>query len=291
MQESTVSSAHSGMKLGTYLHHVLDISSTQIKSAKWENRILVNGTPKFVSFTLCEGDRVTFLDSEIVPVYSVTPSDIPINVVYIDDYLMIIDKPARIATSSSIRYPHDALENAVFSYLGCPDGFIFRPINRLDKGTSGLMCVARDPYTQCTLQSLLHTAAFARSYLAVTDGIPEQPKGTIDLPIGKKEGPTIQREIRQDGKPSITHYEVLCENNSRSLIRLKLETGRTHQIRVHLSSIGCPVFGDFLYGKESDMLPGRFALHSESLTLIHPKTHESMTFSSDLPSELRHLLD
>ena len=280
-----------GCKLGNLLHHHLGISSSQIKSAKWDGRIQVNGESMHVSYRVHTGDQITFEDARPVPKYPVTPMHLPLNICYENNDLLILDKTAGIATSSSVKYPDDALENAVFNYLGCPDAFLFRPVNRLDKGTSGLMCVAKNAMMQHALQSILHTKDFQRSYLAITSGIPATPSGTINLPIAKMEGPTIRREIRSDGKPSVTYYEVLETKGDRALIRLLLETGRTHQIRVHLSAIGCPVFGDFLYGEESEELPGRFALHSEHIRLKYPRTGEILDVRSPLPESLRRLLD
>ncbi len=286
-----VKPSQEGRRLSAFLHHDMGISSSQIRSAKWAGRILVNGKPETVACYLRTGDLVEFVLPQAEPVYEVHPREMPLSIPYRDDYMLIIDKPAGLATSSSLNHPDDALENALFSALGCPADYVFRPVNRLDKGTSGLMCAALDPVTQHTLQSMLHTPEFEREYLAVTDGIPEKDRGVIDLPIAKAEGPTLRREIRPDGKPSVTNYEVLEARRGRALVKLKLETGRTHQIRVHLSALGTPVFGDFMYGRESEELPGRFALHSAFLTLRHPDSGEKMTFSSPLPEDLRRLLD
>ena len=280
-----------GRKLGTLLHHDLGLSSSQIKSAKWDGRILVNGQTTFVSYCVHAGDHILLTEAQTVPKYAVSAMQLELNMYYEDNCLLILDKPSGLATSSSMNHPDDALENAVFSYLGCPDNYIFRPVNRLDKGTSGLMCVAKDALTQHALQKMLHTDDFVRTYLAVTDGIPSKSKGIIDLPIAKAEGPTIRREIREDGKPSVTHYQIIRTHGNRALVQLQLKTGRTHQIRVHLSAIGCPVFGDFLYGTESEELPGRFALHSEHVLLRHPQTHELLDYHCPLPDSLKHLLD
>lgn len=285
----TVPPEFEGYKLGNLLHHQLGISSSQIKSAKWDGRIRVNGENVYVSYCVHTGDLIQFEDAPVIPKYAVAPMTLHLNIPYEDDDLLVIDKPAGIATSSSLKYPDDALENAVFSYLGCPQDFLFRPVNRLDKGTSGLMVAAKNPITQHALQSILHTSDFLRSYLAVTDGIPAALSGIIDLPIAKAEGPTIRREVRSDGKPSVTKYEVLSTHGNRALVRLILETGRTHQIRVHLSAIGCPVFGDFLYGSESDELKGRFALHSEHIILRLP-SGRVLDITSPLPEPLKRLL-
>ena len=201
-----------------------------------------------------------------------------------------MDKPAPLASQSSLKHPGDSLENAVYAHFGQPEGFVYRPVNRLDKGTSGLMVIAKSPYVQHLAQQLLHTPDFRRVYLAVTEGIPAPARGTIDLPILKAEGPTIRRIVSPDGKPSATRYETLETRGGRALVRLELDTGRTHQIRVHLSAIGCPVCGDFLYGTELPELPGRFALHSAQLDLRHPLTDVPLQFFSPLPASLAALL-
>ena len=203
----------------------------------------------------------------------------------------MIDKPAPLSTQSSPRQPDNTLENRLaWRYRDVP-GFVFRPVNRLDKGTSGLMVAAKHAHSQMLLSRQLHTPEFAREYLAVTDGVPAEPEGVIDAPIGKADGATVRREVRADGKPSRTAYRTLEAGNGRALLRLKLDTGRTHQIRVHLSHIGCPVFGDFLYGTERpDALPGRFALHSAYVRFLHPLTGQALEFESPLPGALRALL-
>ena len=208
-----------------------------------------------------------------------------------DDDLLVVDKPAPLASQSSQRQGDNTLENALCAWEGNPADYVYRPVNRLDKGTSGLMLVARNPHAQQLLQKQLHTVDMVREYLAVTEGAPPQDSGIIDLPIGKAEGATVRRCIAFDGKPAVTRYWVLERSNGRALVRLRLETGRTHQIRVHLSAIGCPVAGDFLYGTElPDQLPRRFALHSHTLTLLHPITRAHLSFESPLPEELKRLL-
>ena len=164
---------------------------------------------------------------------------------------------------------------------GCPEGFVYRPVNRLDKGTSGLMLIAKTPHAQHLMQRQLHTPAFRRRYLALADGIPAAREGTIDLPIAKAPGATVKREVSPEGKPSVTRYRVLEERDGGALMLLELATGRTHQIRVHLAAIGCPVRGDFLYGEERpEEFPGCFALHSAMVELRHPLTGETLRLTS-----------
>ena len=133
------------------------------------------------------------------------------------------------------------------------------------------------------------TDRFVRRYLAITQG-EWSGQGVIDLPIRKEEGQSVRRVIAPDGKPCVTHYETLSSGSGRTLVRLTLETGRTHQIRVHLGALGHPIAGDYLYGTPDEELPGRFALHSAYLSFIHPVTGERLTFESPLPPELRRLL-
>lgn len=280
-----------GMRLRDVLRQSMGMSYTAMKSAKWDGRILVNQSPRTVDQPVHVGEWIEVLDREALPVYSLTPYYRPVSIAYEDDDLWIIDKPAPLASQSSERQSDDTLENMLYAHLGCPADFIYRPVNRLDKGTSGLMVVAKNAHAQYRLQRLLHTDEFRRTYLAVTEGVPKVPQGIIDAPIAKEDATSIKRVIDPAGKPSITHYQVLESDGHRSLIRLQLETGRTHQIRVHLAYLGCPICGDFLYGQELPGLPRRFALHSEEILLHHPITGDWLTITSPLPAELRRLLD
>ena len=288
----TISAAEDGWKLLRVLRGAMGLSASAVQGAKWEARILLDGEPAHTDARVRAGQTVTFVEKEKTPVYTPAPFDIDLHVVYQDEHLLVIDKPAPLASQSSRNHPDNTLENALFSYFGCPPGWIYRPVNRLDKGTSGLMMAACSPHIQYRMQQALHTPDFRRTYLAVTDGLPPEQQGVISLPIAKGPGATVRRVIAADGtgKPSVTHYETLETHGRRALVKLELETGRTHQIRVHLAALGCPVFGDFLYGTESPELPGRFALHSHSLSFVHPVTGEALTLTSPLPQVLRDLL-
>ncbi len=279
-----------GRRLRDVLRRDMGVSYSAMKSAKWDGRILVDGISMPVSALLKAGQVVTMLWPEEKPVYQLRPYELALNIPYEDEHLMVIDKPAPLASQSSAGHPDNSLENAVFAYMGCPEDFVYRPVNRLDKGTSGLMVVAKTPHAQHLLQKQLHTQAFQRRYLAVVEGVPEAAQGVVDAPIAKVEAASIRRHVCPEGKPSVTRYQVIKVCGGRSLLRLQLETGRTHQIRVHMSHLGCPVCGDFLYGTELDALPGRFALHSAELMLKHPFTGETMHITSELPKELTSLL-
>ena len=166
----------------------------------------------------------------------------------------------------------------------------FHPVHRLDKGTSGLMVVAKHPHAQEVLKNQLHTAEFRRIYLAVCLGGPAEERGTVDAPIGMAEGSIVARAVRPDGLPARTHYRVLERRGDRTLVRLALETGRTHQIRVHMAYLGCPLAGDFLYGVEDKELISRPALHSSELTVRQPVTGEVLTFTCPLPEDMVRLM-
>lgn len=279
-----------GCKLRDVLRRDMGVSYSAMKSAKWDNRICVDGVPTPVNAVLRAGQVVSMVWAEEQPRYQLRGYDLPLTIPYEDEHLLVIDKPAPLASQSSAGHPDNSLENAVYSYFGCPGDFVYRPVNRLDKGTSGLMVVAKTPHAQHRLQQQLHTETFGRIYLAVVEGVPEPSHGVIDAPIAKVDAASIRRQVCAQGKPSVTHYQVEAARSGRALVRLKLDTGRTHQIRVHMSYMGCPVCGDFLYGTELPQLPGRFALHSAELVLVHPITGEKLHLHSPLPKPLSALL-
>ena len=281
-----ISSGLAGRSVKSVALGQLKVSYGQLKRMKFSDHILVDGIPRHTDYILRAGEclRLCF-PVETGP--RVGAGSEALNVVWEDPDILIIDKPAPLPSVAS-RQGGETLENRVFSYLDCPEGFIYRPVNRLDKGTSGLMMAAKNAHIQQRMQRMLHTDGFIREYLAVVDGRPGEEKGVIDLPIGH--GPGIKRVIDAAGRPAFTEYEVLKAGESRSLLRLKLHTGRTHQIRVHLAALGCPVAGDFLYGQEDERLPGRFALHSYRLCFCHPLSGEWVEARSPMPVNLQELV-
>ena len=267
----------------------LHLSSGQYKRAKFHGKVLLDGQPAMADAHVHAGQELCVF----IPEKENTrpeAAEIPLWIPYEDEHFWMIDKPAPLPTASSAKQSGATLENAVFALMGCPETFVYRPVNWLDKGTSGLMLAAKTAHAQHLLQQMLHTENFIREYLAVVDGAPKEDEGVIDWPIGKAEGATVRREVRADGREARTFYRVLYKGNNRSLVRLRLDTGRTHQIRVHMQAMGCPVAGDFLYGSELSELPGRFALHSACLRLRHPLTGEWIEREIPLPPALSALL-
>ena len=266
---------------------------------KMHEAIHVGGVPVRADYVLHAGDiiQVHLLDDmqaqSAAPAASAAPllSDMPrSHIRYMDEDLLIVSKGAPLPTLPAVHIVTPTLREQLIGMLGADERtFVFHPVNRLDKGTSGLMCIARHAHAQRLLTQHLHTGSFIREYLAVTEGIPSVMQGVIDAPIARL-GAGAQRAVRPDGQRAVTHYRVERVSGNRALIRLRLETGRTHQIRVHLAHIGCPIAGDYLYGTELAAIPGRFALHSASIRLTQPITGASLSLDEPLPKELEALL-
>ena len=258
--------------------------------------ILVGGQPAHADRVLRKGELIELLlpDSagEGAPRRAAMPDGLPPSFIrYRDGDLLIVAKGAPLPTLPSVHQRTGTLREQVAAILGQDEAsFRYHPVNRLDKGTSGLLCVALHSHAQRLLAAQLHSGAFVREYLAVTQGVPSPDEGVIDAPIARA-GQGARRCVSPDGQRAVTHYRVERESGGRALVRLRLDTGRTHQIRVHLASVGCPIAGDYLYGAELPSLAGRFALHSAHLRLCQPITGEAVEVDEPLPDILAALLD
>ena len=285
--ESVVLPADDGRKIKFYVRGAMGVSYGQFASLKMREGMRVNGVSVHANYILRTGDRVEVAIEETGTSLA-EPVAGEVDVRYEDDMLMILNKPAPLACQSSSRNAAPALENFLMARYGA--GFVFRPLNRLDKGTSGLMCAAKNAHAYQLMQRTLHTGDYLRQYLAVVCGRLEG-SGVVDAPIAKEDAATVRRVVDfEKGKPAVTRWESQGVFGEYSLVRLTLETGRTHQIRVHMAHLGHPVAGDFLYGTELACLPGRFALHSARIRLRHPMTGEVLEITSPLPEELQNLL-
>ena len=254
-----------------------------------EEGILLGGVRCYVTARVKAGDVLSFEIGDL-PDGHIVPLAYPLNVVYEDEDLLIIDKPAGIAVHQSTRDPEElTLENAVCHYLG---GLISpHPVSRLDRGTSGLMAFAKSGYVHERLRRQMHTEGYARTYLGIAVGRVVPLDGVIELPIGMAQGSTYQRAIVPEGQSARTEYFTLATNERFTLLRLVPKTGRTHQLRLHLSAIGYPLAGDWLYGAEDRALIARPALHSHTLTLTHPITGERIHLTAELPEDMRRLME
>ena len=219
------------------------------------------------------------------------PVGAPSFIRYIDGDMLIVAKGAPLATLPARHIRTGTLREQLIAMLGTEaETFAYHPVNRLDKGTSGLMAVARHAHAQRLLGAQLHTGGFVREYVAITEGVPPQASGTIDAPIARLSS-GARRGVREDGQRAVTHYRVEQEKNGRALVRLRLETGRTHQIRVHLAHLGCPICGDYRYGTPLPALGERFALHSASLACTQPITGRRIELNEPTPQALLDLLN
>ena len=256
--------------------------------------IRVNGETARADRILAAGDVIELLlpsDEAHAPDAATAPAGPPSFIRYLDEDMLIVAKGAPLATLPARHIRTGTLREQLIALLGADaETFCYHPVNRLDKGTSGLMAVARHAHAQRLLGAQLHTGGFVREYVAITEGVPPQASGTIDAPIARLSS-GARRGVREDGQRAVTHYRVEQEKNGRALVRLRLETGRTHQIRVHLAHLGCPICGDYLYGTPLPALGERFALHSASLACTQPITGRRIALDEPTPQALLDLLN
>ena len=253
--------------------------------------ILVNGVHYYMKQTLKAGDRLLVRIQETESSRNIPPVCAPLSVVYEDEDLIVINKPAGMPIHPSLNNYTNSLANALAWYYqqqGKP--FIFRCCNRLDRDTSGLTVVAKHLVSGNILSTMTKKKEVRREYLAVVRGHSIPESGTISAPLARKGGTIIERVVDFDrGEPAVTHYHLVREANGHSLVSLQLETGRTHQIRIHLKHLGFPLVGDYLYNPDMEYI-SRQALHSFRLSFPHPITGEVMDFTAPLPEDMRNIL-
>ena len=273
--------------INSILQNELKISSRLLYKLIKLNKIELNHKPCDTRKTGNLGDTITVNFDYEEDNSNIVPTKMDLNIVFEDDWLLVVNKPAGIAIHPSVLHYSDSLCNGIrfyFDKIGLKKKI--RPVNRLDLNTSGLVVFAKCEYIQECLINQMKKNQFKKEYLAVCDGIFDEKSGTINLPIARKENSIIERCISENGQTAITHYEVLKEFDNYSLVKCSLETGRTHQIRVHMSAIGHPLLGDSLYGSISDLI-NRQALHCYNLQFIHPVYNNDLNFFGDLPNDFK----
>ncbi len=272
-----------GMKAQTFLRKRCNVSARIITLLKREKSgILRNGENLKTIETLHSGDEITLNlphDKN-----KITPMKGDLNIVYEDDYLIAVDKPWNMPVHPTKVHQEDTLAN-ILKYIQEQKGesYTFRAVNRLDKDTSGVVLIAKDKYTATALQCNV-----SKTYIAVCEGEIKH-RGTIDKPIRLLDGHTVQRTVADDGKSAVTHYSPIKSDGSHTMLKITLETGRTHQIRCHLSSIGHPLAGDDMYGGSLEFI-SRQALHCLSVEFIHPITTEKVNIITDLPQDIENII-
>lgn len=219
--------------------------------------------------------------------------NIPLDIAFEDEDLLIINKQPYIVVHPTKGHPTGTLTNAIMYHMNeTNQSFKIRFMNRLDRDTSGLVAIAKNPHCQSSFMKQSQAGIVDKRYVAIVKGIMESDSGTIDLPLGRPYEDSVERAVMEDGAPSVTHYKVLERFQSGfTMLELKLETGRTHQIRVHLSHIGYPIVSDHLYGIEQHDLIGRQALHAKELSMIHPVTGDKISLDTDLPEDMKKLIE
>lgn len=272
--------------------HQKGISSTLWKRIKHSGTFKVNGIVTNAARTMLkDGDTVSY---QVEKPSEIDPEALPLDIRYEDEYLLIVNKPPGQLVHPTTKEAHGTLAGAVlYHYETKGETHSYHPIHRLDRDTSGLVLIAKEPQVQYLLTAKDGTKRFHREYLAIVEGRPKLPEGLIDAPIARALPSIILRKVSPEGKEARTHYKTLSsterEGKLLSLIELKLETGRTHQIRVHMSYLGHPLLGDDLYGGSLELMQ-RQALHACRLHFIHPITKEQINVKAELPRDMQRLL-
>lgn len=264
---------------------VTEVSRSQIGKFIKDGEVSVND--KVVTKTgykVSNGDVVTFTIPEEKPIKAVA-QNIPLDIIYEDEDVLVVNKPQGMVVHPAAGHPDGTLVNGILYHSQINDDDMVRPgiVHRIDKDTSGLLMVAKNNLAKQSLMEQLKEKTNLREYVAIVHGNFKEKKGVINAPIGRSKNDRKKQAIIDDGRHAVTHFEVIEQFEDYSLVKLKLETGRTHQIRVHMQYIGHPVAGDPLYGPKNTLEGNGQFLHAETLGFEHPRTHEWMQFSVEPP--------
>lgn len=288
MLDYTVQINEDGLRVEQFLRRRGYSRQNLVELKKMPLSILVNGSPRRLNEILTDMDTLTVHIQEHVSSLQIPPVHLPLDIIYEDEDIIIINKPAGMPVHPSINNYTNTLANGLAWYYreqGKP--FIFRCTNRLDRDTSGLTIIAKHMLSSNILSRMTVRHEIRREYLAIVRGSVQPAEGTISAPLSRKPGSVIERIVDFDhGERAVTHYHVVEEKNGHSLVSLLLETGRTHQIRIHMKYLGFPLIGDYLYNPDMEYMQ-RQALHSCCLALSHPITGEKLEFHAPLPEDMQ----
>ncbi|MBD7910620.1 MULTISPECIES: RluA family pseudouridine synthase [Clostridium] len=292
--EKKVDNRYEGSTIREFLKEELGLSSRLIRGAAIENRILVNKNSVRMRYILHEGDEV-LVKLQRKESQNIIPENIDINIVYEDEDILVVNKQPNVVVHPTKRHQTGTLANGVLYYFQeTKQNCIVRLVSRLDMDTSGLIIIAKNQFAHMALSKEMQDNNLEKRYLAIVHGHLKEKEGTIDAPIYRQEGvDSIQRIVDNRGQRSITHYKVVESFNGGDLVECFLETGRTHQIRVHLNHLGHPIYGDSLYGygEEEKELIGRQALHAYGLDFKSPRTKETLSLRAELPEDMKNLIE
>ncbi|AKP68380.1 pseudouridine synthase [Companilactobacillus ginsenosidimutans] len=262
-----------------------EVSRSQITKFIKDGEISVNDQIiKKAGYKLSQGDVVEFTIPEEKPIEAI-PQNIPLDVIYEDEDVLVVNKPQGMVVHPAAGHPDGTLVNAILYHSKINDDDMIRPgiVHRIDKDTSGLLMIAKNNLAKQSLMEQLKNKTNLREYVAIVHGNFKEKKGVINAPLGRSKSDRKKQAIVDDGRHAVTHFEVIEQFEGYSLVKLRLETGRTHQIRVHMQYIGHPVAGDPLYGPKNTLLGNGQFLHAKTLGFEHPRTHEWMEFSVEPP--------
>lgn len=267
-----------------------NMSDKLIVKLKNKQKIFLNGKTTYITQHISDEDIIEFNLEYDEESENIIPTKLELDIIFEDDCFLIVNKPSNTPVHPSINHYTDSLANGVKYYFDSIHlNKKIRPVNRLDKDTSGLVVFAKNEYIQENLIKQMKTNDFNKEYIAVLNGkLPEQ-EGIINLPISRKEESIIEREVNfEKGQEAITYYKVLFEEGDLSLVKFKLKTGRTHQIRVHSKYMNAPILGDTLYDKKSNLI-NRQALHAFKIEFIHPILKNKMSFETPIPKDIQNI--
>ena len=292
--EKKVEDVVEGTKLREYLKREMGISTRLIRSASIQKRIFINNEVVKMNRAIKNGEIIK-IDLEKEESQNIAPEKIDIDIVYEDEDILVVNKKPFMVVHPTKTYQSGTLANGVINYfMESNQNCIVRLVSRLDMNTSGLIIIAKNQFSHGMLSKAMSENKVEKRYLAIVHGIFKEKQGTIDKPIYRPEGIEngTRRVVDERGQRSITHYKVVEEFSDSSLVECKLETGRTHQIRVHLSYLGHPIYGDVLYGdgdNEGDLIE-RQALHAYGLDFKSPRTEKELSLRADLPDDMKELM-
>lgn len=274
-------------------HHLTDVSRSQLQKWIEDGNVTVNGETVKPKYKLAVGDLVE-VQPEKPQKIDLEPENIPLDIVYEDDDVIVVNKPQGMVVHPAPGHPNHTLVNALLyhSPLSTINGE-FRPgiVHRIDKDTSGLLMVAKNDLAHRSLAAQLKAKTNEREYVALVHGVIKEERGIIDAPLGRSKKDRKKQAVVEDGRHAVTHFKVLERFKHYTLVSCRLETGRTHQIRVHMKYIGHPLAGDPLYGPRKTLPGNGQYLHARLLGFKHPRTGKQMTFTTPLPEYFQKMLD